>query len=109
MTASELGSATIHRPHCQRKCIGLGPFAEGGHRFDLSIHKANYRDGEPSKEDYIVLVYGESRDRSMDVRVCGITTQRTYDAQMESTKEAIRRANIKGLLHPEFLARGLVL
>lgn len=109
MTASGLGSATLHPPHCQRKCIGLGPFTEGRNRFDLSLHKANYRGGEPSTEDYIILVYGAGRYNRMDVRPCGITTQRTYDAQMEATKEAIRRANIKGLLHPEFLARGLVL
>ena len=109
MTATPAASATLHPPHRVRKCIGLGPFVSGRNRFDLSIHKANYRGGEPSIDDYIILVYGAGRYGRMDVGIHGIVTQGNYDAQMEATKEAIRRANIKGLLHPEFLARGLVL
>jgi len=109
MTATPAASATLHPPHCVRKCIGLGPFVVGLNRFDLSIHKANYRGGEPSMNDAIILVCGLNRYSRIDVGVWTIRTQAGYDSMLEAMQEAFRRANLKGLLHPDFLARGIVL
>jgi hypothetical protein len=109
MTATPAASATLHPPHCVWNCIGLGPFVSGRNRFDLSIHKANYRGGEPSRDDRIVLVYGPDRYRRADVVVWSVLTQAQYDSMWEAMHEAFRRASLKGLLHPDFLARGIVL
>ena len=60
-------------------------------------------------DDVIVLVYGPVRYSRMDVGVWSVRTQARYDSMLEAMQEAFRRASLKGLLHPDFLARGIVL